>query len=143
MQLVPKHEAVEQLVRSVYGLGIVQREISRHALAELGTQGFTALAVTQRFGPVRVSDIAERLRIDLSVASRQVRALMDAGYVERQADDEDRRAHRITVTERGAAVLQEAHRRIIAAFEAALADWDERDVALLADGMTRLREAIA
>ena len=134
---------MEQLVRSVYGLGIVQREISRHALAELGTQGFTALAVAQRFGPVRVSDIAERLRIDMSVASRQVRALMDAGYVQRDADDADRRAHRITVTERVAAVLQESHRRMVTAFEGALSDWDEQDVAALADGMTRLREAIA
>ena len=112
-------------------------------MAELGTQGFTALAVTQRYGPVRVSDVADRLRIDLSVASRQLRALMDAGYVERTPDDADRRAHRITVTERGSDVLRESHRRMVAAFEEALADWDERDVAALAEGMTRLREAIA
>jgi DNA-binding MarR family transcriptional regulator len=143
MQVLTKHEAVEQLVRSVYGLGIVQREISRHALAELGTQGFTALAVAHRFGPVRISDVAERLRIDMSVASRQVRALMEAGYVERQPDDEDRRAHRISITERGSEVLRESHRRMVAAFEGALDDWDERDITALADGMTRLREAIA
>jgi len=40
-------------------------------------------------------------------------------------------------------VLRESHRRMVAAFEGALDDWDERDVTALADGMTRLREAIA
>ena len=94
--------AVEDLVTALYRLGIVQREIARHALAGLGTQGFTALAIARRDGPVRVSDIAERLRIDLSVASRQVAALVAAGYAEREPDPDDRRAFRVTATELGA-----------------------------------------
>ena len=74
---------------------------ARHALAELGTQGFTALAIVHKHGPCAISDIAQRLSVDLSVASRQVAALVAAGYAAREPDPEDRRAHRITVTERG------------------------------------------
>ena len=43
----------EDLVIALYRLGLVQRSMARHALAELGSQGFTALAVVTREGPVR------------------------------------------------------------------------------------------
>src|SRR3954451_17250010 len=75
---------IEALVRQLYGLGMVQRDIGRHALAELGTQGFTALAVIQVHGPLRVSEVARRLGVDLSVASRQIASLAAEGYVERR-----------------------------------------------------------
>ena len=69
IQVMPKSDPhIEALVRQLYRLGMVQREIGRHAMAELGTQGFTALAVIQVHGPLRVSDVAQRLGVDLSVA---------------------------------------------------------------------------
>jgi DNA-binding MarR family transcriptional regulator len=135
--------AVEDLVISLYRLGVVQREIARHALAELGSQGFTALAIVQRDGPVRVSDVAERLRVDLSVASRQVAALVAAGYAEREADPDDRRSYRITATERGTRVLRESHRRMVEAFARPLAAWPEDEVLALAARLDRLREDFA
>jgi DNA-binding MarR family transcriptional regulator len=135
--------AVEDLVISLYRLGLVQREIARHALAELGSQGFTALAIVLREGPVRVSDVAERLRIDLSVASRQIAALVAAGYAQREADPDDRRSYRITATERGTSVLRESHRRMVDAFERPLAAWPEDDIVALAAGLDRLREDFA
>src|ERR1044072_6772712 len=33
---------IEALVRQLYGLGMVQRDIGRHAMAGLGTEGFPA-----------------------------------------------------------------------------------------------------
>ena len=135
--------AVEDLVISLYRLGLVQREIARHALAELGSQGFTALAIVQRDGPVRVSDVAERLRVDLSVASRQVAALVAAGYAERETDPDDRRSYRITATERGTRVLRESHRRMVEAFARPLAAWPEDEVVALAARLDRLREDFA
>ncbi|MEN3279418.1 MAG: hypothetical protein V7607_558, partial [Solirubrobacteraceae bacterium] len=128
---------------SLYRLGVVQREIARHALAGLGSQGFTALAVISRNGPVRVSDVAERLRIDLSVASRQCAALVNAGYAERQADHADRRAYRITATERGSQVLRECHRRMVEAFARPLAGWPDEEIVALAQRLDRLRDDFA
>ena len=136
----PPISPADELVRSLYRLGLVQREIARHALAELGSQGFTALAIVHRHGPVRVSDIARRLSVDLSVASRQVAALVDAGHVHREPDDEDRRAHRISMTESGVSVLRESHRRMVEAFGDALASWSDDEVTALAEGLDRLRE---
>ncbi len=133
-------EEVEDLVRALYRLGFVRREIARHALAELGSQGFTALAVIRMSGSMRVSDIAERLNIDVSVASRQVDALIAAGYVSRERDATDGRAYRIATTDTGAKVLKESHRRMVATFSRALEGWSTREVAELARRLDLLRE---
>ena len=131
-------QAIETLVREIYGLGVVRREIARHALAELGTQGFNALAAIWKDGPMRVSDVAHALGIDLSVASRQVAALIAAGYVEREADPDDRRASFVSLTDAGRKVLRESHRRMVHAFSAALDGWSDEDVAALSSGLARL-----
>jgi DNA-binding MarR family transcriptional regulator len=134
--------AVEDLVRSLYRLGMVQRELARHALAELGTQGFVALGVIHLNGPVRVSDVAQRLNVALSVASRQVTALERAGYVERDTDPEDGRAHRVSATDAGRAVLEESHRRMVHAFGRALEGWSAKEITALSESLERLREDV-
>jgi DNA-binding MarR family transcriptional regulator len=134
--------AVEHLVRSLYRLGMVQRELARHALAELGSQGFVALGVIHLHGPVRVSDVAQTLNVALSVASRQVAALERAGYVQRDADPEDGRAHRVAATEAGRKVLEESHRRMVHAFSGALEDWTPDEIAVLSESLERLREDV-
>ncbi|MBN8866448.1 MAG: universal stress protein [Solirubrobacterales bacterium] len=133
-------EEVEDLVRSLYRLGLVQREIARHALDELGSQGFLALAVIQTNGPLRVGEVADRLSIDISVASRQVNALIAAGYARRERDEKDGRAHRISATEAGVEVLTRCHRRLVEAFSEALEDWSASDIAGLAQRLDLLRE---
>jgi DNA-binding MarR family transcriptional regulator len=133
----------EDLVIALYRLGLVQRAMARHAAAELGSQGFVALSVVRRDAPVRVCDVAERLAVNLSVASRQVAALVDAGYVAREADPDDRRALRLRPTAEGERVLRESHRRMVATATAALGDWSDEEVADLASRLGRLREDFA
>src|SRR3954470_13982339 len=99
--MTDQHPPIEALVRQLYGLGMVRRDIERHALAELGTQGFTALAAIQLHGPLRVSEVAQRLGVDLSVASRQIASLTAEGYVARREDDRDRRAQLVAATTAG------------------------------------------
>ena len=134
---------VEHLVRQLYGLGTVRRELGRHALAELGGQGFAALGIVHVHGPLRVSDVAQRLAIDLSVASRQVRPLIEAGYVESRPDENDARATLLSSTADGHRVLEESHRRMVDAFGHVLRDWSAEDVAALAESLERLREDFA
>ena len=134
---------IEALVRQLYGLGMVQRDIGRHAMAELGTQGFHALAVLQVHGPLRVSDVAQRLGVDLSVASRQIASLAAEGYVERREDSRDRRAQLVAVTRSGRKVLRESHRRMVAGFTRVLEGWSDEDVDALTSGLERLRDDFA
>jgi DNA-binding MarR family transcriptional regulator len=141
--MADQHPPIEALVRQLYGLGMVRRDIGRHAMAELGTQGFTALAVVHVHGPLRVSEVAQRLGVDLSVASRQIASLTAEGYVERGEDDRDRRAQLVAITPAGQRVLRESHRRMVAAFECVLEGWDDEDVDTLTRGLERLRDDFA
>src|SRR3954447_3947294 len=132
-------ETIENLVRQLYGLGTVRREIGRHALAELGSQGFTALGVVHVHGPIRVSDVAQRLPVDLSGASRQVNALLGAGYLEKEPDPDDARATLLSTTGDGQRVLEESHRRMVHAFGRVLDGWSDEEIASLAGSLERLR----
>jgi DNA-binding MarR family transcriptional regulator len=122
----------------LYGLGKVRREISRQALAELGTQGFTALAVVHSDGPMRLSDVAAQLGIDVSVASRQLSALIDAGYVARASSRRDRRAQLVEATGAGRRALEESHRRMVAVLGDVLGRWSVQELDALSEGLARL-----
>jgi DNA-binding MarR family transcriptional regulator len=141
--MTQQHTPIESLVRQLYGLGMVQREIGRHAMAELGSQGFTALAAIHVEGPMRVSAVAHRLGVDLSVASRQVAALVDEGHAERRPDASDGRAHLVAATPAGRRALTVSHRRMVDAFTRVLESWSDDDVAALTGGLQRLREDFA
>lgn len=140
MSETPAESQIDALVRQLYGLGEVRRELGRHALAESGSQGFTALAIVHVHGPMRVSEVARSLGVDLSVASRQLAALRSAGHVERRPDPDDRRAQLVAVTDAGRKVLAESHRRMVHAFGRVLAGWSDEEVAALSGGLARLRE---
>lgn len=136
-----REDKIEDLVKLLYRLGAVRRELMTHALPELGGQGFIALAAVYRQGPARVSDIAAALNVDLSVASRQVQVLVQAGYVEREPDPEDGRATLLSLTDSGLQALRDSHHRMVAASQEALRDWETSEIEALSRSLARLREA--
>jgi DNA-binding MarR family transcriptional regulator len=133
----------EDLVIALYRLGLVQRRLARDALADLGSQGFTALALIHRHGPARVSELAEHMSVTLPVASRQVAALVQAGYVEREPDPDDGRAQRLRASDAGARVLSGSRARMLEAATPALQRWSDAEIAALAGQLERLREDFA
>ena len=72
-----------------------------------------------------------------------VGALISAGYVEREADERDRRAAVVSLTDAGRQVLKESHRRMVHAFAEALGDWSEEDLERLSAGVARLNNDFA
>jgi DNA-binding MarR family transcriptional regulator len=133
---------IEGLVRAVYGLTALKRDLPRLAGFEHPV-GLVPLAVIKRCAPARVRDVAEALQVDVSVASRQVAALASAGYVRREPDADDRRAHRVSLTDAGEAALARAHERIVAVFATALHGWTDDDITSLTAALGRLREDYA
>jgi DNA-binding MarR family transcriptional regulator len=93
-------------------------------------------------GPVRLSDLAAHLMLDLSTVSRQVKALEERGLVRRTADPDDRRAARVEVAPAGYAVLDAAWGRRQAWLEDSLADWPTEDRAALATMLHRFADAL-
>jgi DNA-binding MarR family transcriptional regulator len=62
-------------------------------------------------GPLRPTVLAGLLEVDLSVVSRQVRALEDAGLVSRVTDPVDARAALVSATPAGLEAFQETQRQ--------------------------------
>ena len=137
-----KDDTLENLVREVYELAAVRRDMWRRAGFEQA-QTIAALNAVRRLGPVRVSAVAEDLSVDISVASRQLSALEERGLVERTTDPGDARSRLLAVTPAGLASLADAHDRMVGVFQSTVADWDTEDIAGLAAGLHRLREDYA
>jgi DNA-binding MarR family transcriptional regulator len=61
-------------------------------------------------GPRSVTDLAGRMGVTQQAASKAVADLEARGYVARRPDPDDRRARRVTLTERGRSVVAAARR---------------------------------
>jgi DNA-binding MarR family transcriptional regulator len=135
--------SIEELVREIYALGRVNRELQRRAVPEHPPACLQALGLIGRGEANRVSDIADALRIDLSVASRQVAVLEASGWVTRAIDPADGRARRLEATESGRAVLVDTLARMADAYTAVLEGWSEEELRSLHATLTRLRQDYA
>jgi DNA-binding MarR family transcriptional regulator len=131
------------LVREIYALGRVNRELQRRAVPEHPPACLQALGLIGRGEANRVSDIADGLRIDLSVASRQVTVLEASGWVTRATDPADGRSRRLEATDAGRAVLADTLARMADAYTGVLAGWSEDDLRSLHATLARLREDFA
>jgi DNA-binding MarR family transcriptional regulator len=135
--------SIEPLVLELYGLAAIKRDTQRRAFSASAMAGLSALAAIQRIGRATVSEVADALHVDLSVASRQLSALAAAGHVRRERDAQDRRVHHVEITDTGQAALREAHEKMLEAFSDAVAGWSDADVTQLAGLLARLREDYA
>jgi len=104
--------------------------------------GLLVLRTIERHGPVTASDVARRLQVDQSTASRHLGALADRGFVRRDADGDDGRVSWLRVTASGQRVLDRARDVALNDFDAALIGWSSDDRRTLGLLLTRLRKAL-
>jgi DNA-binding MarR family transcriptional regulator len=100
--------------------------------------GYWLLVKVSDQAPIRLSDIADSVELDLSTISRQVRDLVAAGLLAKVPDPADGRAALLSLTAQGAAVLEavsEARRQVLAE---AIAEWTDEERNALAAGLHRL-----
>lgn len=76
-------------------------------------------------GPQRVGEIAAAVGTDPSTVSRQVTALVEAGFAERRPDPADGRAQRLVPTEAGIDRCAHSRRKRMEFVKAVLARWPE------------------
>jgi DNA-binding MarR family transcriptional regulator len=106
----------------------VTRAVARHrGQGPLDRAAVAVLARVVAEGPLRVSDVASALGLDLSTVSRQVQTLTDGGYVAKEPDPGDRRASQVTATGAGRAALDAVRADRAATLGRALAGWEPGD----------------
>jgi DNA-binding MarR family transcriptional regulator len=97
-----------------YKIRQLMRQVSQHYDAELGKAGLKAtqyalLGQVQQLGSVRPGDLAQALRLDASTLTRNLKPLVDAGWLTVQAGP-DGRSRSVAITEAGRAKREEAKR---------------------------------
>ncbi len=100
----------------------------------------TVLADVGRLGPVRPSDLADQLRLDLSTVSRHVSSLVDKGLLERCTHPDDARAQQLTLTDAGRRTLAEVLDNRAAVLGRAIKHWSPADRAQLNTLLERLAD---
>ncbi|WP_328328256.1 MarR family transcriptional regulator [Kribbella sp. NBC_00382] len=101
-----------------------------------------ALFVLRCNGALRLSDLAAKMEIDASTASRHVRALEQAGLLRRSPDPDDGRAFRVELTEQGTAEWEAAAKRRMGLLSQAMDGWSEQDIETFEKLMTRFADGV-
>ncbi|MFI9326477.1 MarR family winged helix-turn-helix transcriptional regulator [Kitasatospora sp. NPDC052868] len=104
------------------------------------------LLQTLAAAPLRVGELAARQRLAPNTVSGLVGKLLEAGFVDRQADPGDRRTARIALTPAGQQQLddwQRAHERRIATALGTLAPTDREAVMQALPALDQLAQALA
>ena len=86
------------------------------------------LALIERHGPARVSDLAEVARVDTSVVSRLAKSLEQSGLVERHSDPVDGRAHRLEIAAAGREALEAGRREMAEHMADRLDGWTDEEL---------------
>lgn len=117
----------------------VGREIGRALPPESPPAMVALLSALDHCGQVRMSKLAERLDIDMSVVSRHVAYAADRGWIDRDPDPLDKRSRLLRLTADGETVLRAASARATDVLADHLSEWPDEDVGQLAALLARLR----
>lgn len=93
----------------------------------LDRPAFQALWRIVEEGPLRATSLAALVEVDLSVVSRQVKALEQVGFVRRDPDPADARAHLVTATPAGREAFGSTSARRTEVLDAVLSEWSPQD----------------
>ncbi|HWI78101.1 MAG TPA: MarR family winged helix-turn-helix transcriptional regulator [Ramlibacter sp.] len=93
----------------------LMRRVAQHYDAEVGKSGlkttqYTLLSHAIALGPVRPVDLATAMKVDASTLTRNLRPLIEAGWLE-LGPGADGRSRSVTITQAGREKRQEAQRR--------------------------------
>ncbi|WP_170315570.1 MarR family winged helix-turn-helix transcriptional regulator [Nakamurella deserti] len=121
-------DVAQRLVDMVKSFSAIKARI--HGSASPEGYDSSLLLKLAHHGPMRASDLAERMCADPSTVSRQVAGMVKAGLVERQADPDDGRASILVPTASGQARVDQMVQMRGQIFAPLVADWSAEDRAV-------------
>ncbi|MDT2008776.1 MarR family transcriptional regulator [Rhodococcus opacus] len=134
-------DTAQALVDAVFALG-------RSLRAVVAASGETPIApaltsvlfVLAARGECRQNELATDLCVSQSSLSRQISELVDAGYVFRTADPDDKRASRIRVSPNGMDILRETTERRAERLRGMLEGWSQEQALAAVTSLTQLND---
>ena len=110
--------------------------------APIRQHAYFTLRVVSRNGPLSVADVAERMGIDHSQASKRLTQLVDLALVDRSPAARDRRSSVVRVTRQGAALERRIRSAQLHGFTGILGEMSAQQRARWTDLMRRYAEAL-
>lgn len=106
----------------------VDEEMIRGADIPLDRALFPLLVTIERFGPLGVVELADRVGRDYTTVSRQVGRLDELGLIERRASAQDRRVREACITPAGQAMTNAVDSARARMAGEIFKSWDEEEV---------------
>jgi DNA-binding MarR family transcriptional regulator len=127
--------------------GIRKQKLHAHigsrAEVTLNPSAYRVLARVGRVGPVRVSDVAANLGIEVSSLSRLLTPLTDAGLIERSSDPGDKRVTILSLTDAGRQAFEQLHYAWVDFINERLENWSQAEMAQFAAALLRFADSVA
>jgi DNA-binding MarR family transcriptional regulator len=120
---------ITDLLQAVGGMAKALRSMNSASESDHGARAI--LSALYRCGPVRPSDLAGTCMLDISTISRHARQLESEQLVAKIADPEDRRAHRLALTETGIGKVEGMWHERMSVLEQKLAGWTAPEISEL------------
>ena len=140
LQLI--EDALSVIVRRVQLPKVHERMLARAGLS-LDRALTVVLSRIGELGPLRLSELAQVLAVDVSTASRQAASLERAGFVARELHPDDARSALLSLTPKGRTALQRLRRARREATEELFAHWTEKDRRRLGELLDRFAREFA
>ena len=137
----PEHE-VDTVARLQLALGRTARLLRESATGGLTPTQLAVLGVLLREGPKQLTEVAALERINPTLLSRVVGRLEHDGLVRRTPQEQDRRAYRVVITEKGRSLAEGIRHDRCSALAGRLSRLDPAQVDALFDALPAL-EALA
>ncbi len=115
------------MLSALMTVGRLMRQRQTDDQVDPGT--FWLIKTIAHTGPLRISDLAGAVHLDVSTVSRHVAQLERTGLVVRTADPADGRAQLVGISEDGQELLDQAFQRRRSLLESTLAGWEPTDIA--------------
>lgn len=137
--------AVHDMLRAFEEFSRAQREIGARLtrIVDIPRASIGLLRYLNAHGPVQIGCAAQHFRVDLSVTSRQVTVLVDAGLAQRDVDHDDRRARTVALTDQGRAKVAELGEAVTAMMSEMFEGWDPAELKLATDHMAAIVQTVA
>lgn len=134
---VPTPELEQQLTLLARRLAKPIRLHGPSGFTVLDRSAYQTLSVIVDAGPMRATALAKLVGLDLSVVSRHLKALQDAGFVQRNPDPQDARAALVSVTGSGRAAFEMTQQQRTEVIDEVTATWSTEDRESLVRLLTR------
>ena len=104
--------------------------------------GYLALRTLERLGPVPTQVLADELHLDASTVTRQVTALVGAGFVARSPNPTDGRSSLLVLTQGGRQVMRRVEQQRSQVLQEMFKEWGDGDRRDLGRVLTKLNATL-